>query len=163
MLQILKIPFYYLEFSYKSLVRQLKVTFVVRVLQYLFPSPKHELQLEELRALEEGTVGRAIADFLDQHQLGLIPKFESHDLKHILLGYGASVEDELKMQAFLLGNGNRSLPCLMFISMGVLTPYLWKDLHKAFKRGQKAKSIFHLQIEDCQHLKLEEVRRQYRL
>lgn len=163
MLQYIRIPFYFLEFSYKALVRQLKVTLVVRVLQFLFPSKKHQLQLDALRKLEEGTVGRAVADFLDRHRLGLIPKFESHDLKHILLGYGATVEDELKMQAFLWGNGNRSLPCFLFLSMSLLTPYLWRDLRKAFRRGKGAKSIYHLQIEDCQHLSIEAVRKAYHL
>ena len=44
-------------------------------------------KLEHLRTLQHGTVGREIAEILDSKNYRLIPKFESHDLKHLVLEY----------------------------------------------------------------------------
>ena len=65
-----------------------------------------------LNNLSEGTIGKEIANCLKQHDLNLVPYFESHDLKHVLLNYKMTALDEIRLQAFMLGNGNWSLPSL---------------------------------------------------
>ncbi|MEL7006633.1 MAG: hypothetical protein AAFN93_28495, partial [Bacteroidota bacterium] len=72
----------------------------------------YDEQLEQLRQLEKGTLGREIADCLDKHNLRLVPHYESHDLKHSLLDYKMTPTDEIRLQAFMIGNGNISIPSI---------------------------------------------------
>lgn len=99
---------------------------------------KYHQQVEELRQFENGTLGREIANCLDEHDLTLVPKYESHDLKHVLLGYKMTAEDEIRMQAFMIGNGNYSIPAFTIFFFGaILLPELWPKFHSDFKKGRK--------------------------
>ena len=42
-------------------------------------------KVERLNKLEEGTLGKEIANCLKENNLNLVPNYESHDLKHSLL------------------------------------------------------------------------------
>lgn len=44
-------------------------------------------KVENLRKYPKGTLGNDIAKYLDDNKLGLVPNYESHDLKHVLLDY----------------------------------------------------------------------------
>ena len=82
-----------------------------------------EQKVDELRKLSEGTFGNDIAKCLDDHKLRLVPGYESHDLKHVLLDFKMTPVDEIRMQAFMLGNGNYTLPCFAILTFGaVLLP-----------------------------------------
>ena len=130
-------------------------------LETLYGSDTLDGRLEMLRGLELGTVGREIADVMDRHGFRLIPKFESHDLKHVILDYGMTRREEIRMQAYLLGNGNYTLPCVGFLSIGLFYPSIWADLIMQYKRGSKAKSIFSLTLDECMYCDLNEVRAEY--
>jgi hypothetical protein len=98
---------------------------------------KYYLQVDKLRKLENGTLGKEIADCLDSHNLTLVPKYESHDLKHVLLGFKMNAEDEIKMQAFMIGNGNYSIPSFTIFFFGaLLLPDLWSAFYSEFKKGR---------------------------
>ncbi|WP_146185908.1 hypothetical protein [Flavobacterium album] len=102
----------------------------------------------ELRKLPEGTLGREIANCLDSRNLRLVPGFESHDLKHVVLRYKMTPEDEIRMQAFMLGNGNYSLPCFIILLFGmVLLPGLWPILYRDFRLGRNTTPISDWTIE----------------
>ncbi|MEO1377212.1 MAG: Coq4 family protein [Cyanobacteria bacterium J06635_10] len=65
------------------------------------------VELEKLRSLQEGSFGRAWADFLDENNLqplttGMRRK-QLHDGIHVLTGYGSDSIGEAEVQAFLLG------------------------------------------------------------
>ncbi len=65
------------------------------------------VNLAELQPLPVGSLGRSLADFLDQHQLqpfenGLRRK-QLHDSVHVLTGYGSDPLGEAEVQAFLVG------------------------------------------------------------
>ena len=79
-----------------------------------------------LKKLDEGTLGREIANCLENHELNLVPYYESHDLKHVLLDYQMTPEGEIRLQAFMIGNGNLTLPSFaIFIYGALLLPELW--------------------------------------
>ena len=111
----------------------------------------HE-KVARLRQLEKGTLGREIADCLDQHQLTLVPGYESHDLKHSLLGYQMTPVDEIRLQAFMLGNGNVSLPSIAIFLFGfLLLPHHWKQFFNDFRTGYQSSPIKNWTIEDYAH------------
>lgn len=90
----------------------------------------------DLQLLKEGSLGKEIANTLAHHHVTLVPRYESHDLKHVLLGYDMTPEDEIRMQAFMIGNGNYSIPSFtIFIFGALLLPDLWSTFHKDFKKG----------------------------
>lgn len=118
-------------------------------------------KLNHLRTLQLGTVGREVAEMLDNKKYRLIPKFENHDLKHIILDYEMTMKDEIKMQAYLIGNGNLTFPCLIFFSLGVFYPIIWKDLLKEYQIGKVSKSIHFLTLDNCMELQLKDVKSEY--
>jgi hypothetical protein len=93
-------------------------------------------------------VGRDVVDMLDDLDLLLIPKFEDHDVKHLLLDYGMSPIDEIRMQCYLLGNGNRSMVCLVFVVTAVLFPEYWSLFREDFEKGKQAPSVLHVHLSD---------------
>ena len=71
-------------------------------------------------------------------------------MKHLLLGYGITkAQEEIKMQAYLFGNGNYSFSCILFLLSGILFPSLWNKFYKEYRKGKKAPSILELSIDDC--------------
>ncbi|MCC3157196.1 hypothetical protein LJ737_08100 [Hymenobacter sp. 15J16-1T3B] len=94
-------------------------------------------QLRFLQDLPGGTLGRAVADCLQAHALELIPGYEDHDLKHVLLGYAMTPEDELKLKAFALGNGDYTPLTLALVGTGLLLPALWPELRAHYRRGRR--------------------------
>lgn len=106
----------------------------------------------ELCNLPEGSLGKDIANCLDENGLRLIPKFESHDLKHVLLGYKMTPIDEIRLQAFMLGNGNWSIPSIAIMLFGAtLLPGRWPVFFQDFKNGRRTKPISTWSINDFEN------------
>jgi hypothetical protein len=102
----------------------------------------YEDKVNEWRELGKGTLGKDVADCLDKYNLRLVPGFESHDLKHMLLDYKMTPVDEIRMQAFMLGNGNISIPSIAIFLYGfMLLPHKWNQFFKDFKLGLCSCSI----------------------
>ncbi len=115
----------------------------------------------DLRKCKKDTLGKEIANCLDTYGLNLVPKFESHDLKHVLLEYKMTPEGEIRMQAFMIGNGNYSIPSFaIFIFGAFLLPDLWKTFYKDFKKGRKTKSISNWTIEEYANRNLKELKKE---
>jgi hypothetical protein len=118
----------------------------------------NQRMFEQLQKMPAGTLGKEIADCLAKHGLRLIPKYESHDLKHVLLGFGMTPVDEIRMQAFMLGNGNYSFPSFaIFIFGAFFLPDLWPVFYDDYSRGRKSKPISKWTIEEyalCQTIML---------
>ena len=143
-------------------IRQFTFTgWTIWALEKMFGSTSLDCKLIYLRTLQRETVGREIAEMLDRKNYRLIPKFENHDLKHIVLNYDMTMKDEIRMQAYLVGNGNHTLPCFIFLSLGVLYPTIWKDLPTAFRQGKKNNTIHFLTLDNCMNRSLAEVRMEY--
>jgi hypothetical protein len=109
----------------------------------------YEQKARELQELPEGTLGKDIADCLARNGLRLIPGYESHDLKHVLLNFQMTPVDEIRLQAFMLGNGNYSLPSFaIFIFGAIFLPDMWTTFYKDFKNGRNSKPISTWTIEE---------------
>jgi len=112
----------------------------------------YEQKARELQELPDGTLGKDIGNCLQRNGLSLVPHYESHDLKHVLLDFQMTPVDEIRMQAFMLGNGNYSIPSFaIFIFGACLLPDLWATFYKDFKNGRKAKPISSWTIEEDAH------------
>jgi Coenzyme Q (ubiquinone) biosynthesis protein Coq4 len=99
-------------------------------------------KVHEFALLPDGTLGKEVSNCLILNHLCLVPRYESHDLKHILLDFKMTPENEIRMQAFMLGNGNGTVPCLAILVYGLLLlPDQWRLLWSDFKRGQKCHPI----------------------
>jgi hypothetical protein len=154
-----------LDFILSNRLRQFKslrlTGWTIWALEKIYDTASLDSKLSQLRTLQNGTVGHEIAKMLDSKKYRLIPKFENHDLKHIILDYEMTMKDEIRMQAYLVGNGNYTLPCLFFLSLGLFYPTIWKDLPTEFKKGKKANSIHFLTLDNCMDKSLTEVKKLY--
>lgn len=144
----------------ERIVEELKIWLVIKPLQSVY---KHSAtqHLHQLKACPNGTVGNEVYQLLNDNNLSVIPKFENHDLKHLILGYGMTSIEEIRMQMYLLGNGNYSIFCLLFAASGILFPKEWNNFYKDYKKGKKAPSILHLYINDCMKEKTVDVKTIY--
>jgi len=133
--------------------------FSVSVIQQFSNTEKLKEREQELDKLEEGTLGKEIAKCLKENNLNLIPNYESHDLKHSLLNFKMTPLDEIRMQAFMLGNGNWSFPSVaIFVYGAILLPNKWYLFKKDFEEGKKAIPIKHWSIQDYASMKIDELR-----
>jgi len=118
-------------------------------------------KVNNLRDCSEGTLGKGIAECLDNYDLTLVPKYESHDLKHVLLDYQMTAEGEIRMQAFMLGNRNYTIPCIAILTFGaILLPDLWKTLYSDYKKGRNSIEISKWSIENYSDRNLIELKKE---
>ncbi|WBX75324.1 hypothetical protein PG911_11720 [Tenacibaculum ovolyticum] len=131
----------------------------VSTIEFFSKMEPYEQKVSELRNLEKGTLGKEIAECLDNHNLTLVPKYESHDLKHVLLNYQMTAEDEIRMQVFIVGNRNYSIPSFAILIFGViLLPDLWRTFYSDFKKGKNSIGISEWSIEKYATRNLTELR-----
>lgn len=140
----------------------IKLTFhlSVWIIEKFHDMTVYEQQIDELSKLPKGTLGREIADCLDENKLRLVPGYESHDLKHSLLNYKMTPVDEIRMQAFMIGNGNITIPSIAIFAYGfALLPYKWVQFAKDLNLGYNSKSIKEWEIKDYANNDLNQLRR----
>lgn len=119
----------------------------------------YEEKARELKDLPDGTLGKEIGNCLEQNGLRLVPNYESHDLKHVLLDFKMTPVDEIRMQAFMLGNGNYSIPSFAIFFFGALfLPDLWITFYRDFIKGQSSKPISTWTIEGYAHCQIATLR-----
>lgn len=101
-----------------------------------------KVDFDKLKTFPPRTLGGDLADFLEKEGFALMPKFETHDVYHVLLKYKTTVVDEARMQFFLLGNRKYSL---YIIGANLLALIFYPEqIHafiKEFKKGRKSISI----------------------
>ena len=124
----------------------------VWIIEQFYNVKIYENKVDLLLKMPNGTLGNDIGKSLKENGLRLVPKYESHDLKHILLGYEMSPIDEIRMQAFMIGNRNYSISVFAIFIFGVLIlPNHWKLFVKDFRRGRKSSPIKTWTIEKFAH------------
>jgi len=98
--------------------------------------------LEKLKRFPPQTLGSDLSLFLEKEGLELMPKFESHDVYHVLLKYKTTVVDEARMQFFLMGNRKYSLYIIgtNLIAL-IFYPEKIRVFLKEFQKGRTALSI----------------------
>jgi ubiquinone biosynthesis protein COQ4 len=128
--------------------------------------PRLALDLAALRALPEGTFGRAVADFFDEKKLDprSIPTleatdevqwtkahlYETHDVWHVATGFPTDVAGELGLQAFYAAQIPGRLPQLL-LAGGLLQAALFEQddfrprlaaIARGWEMGQRARPLF---------------------
>lgn len=107
------------------------------VITFLRPPAPFPYTHHQLLQLDDDSTGRALVQLLDGYHLHLLPHYEQHDLKHLLLGYPPTEEGEVCLQAFMFGNGHYSFPVLASVVFGMLTmPEHHRSMRRARQRGR---------------------------
>ncbi len=145
------------------------------------------IALQQLRALEGGTVGRQFAEFMIAR--GLDPKaiptltdeddasyvmahlYETHDLWHLLTGFDTDVAGELGVQAFYSAQLDGALPRLLIVG-GLINSLMkarddWsrrlEALARGWRLGKQARPLFGQKWDDLWTRPLADVRAQLQL
>ncbi len=135
--------------------------FSVWIIEQFHDMEYYNNKVEKLRQYPKGTLGYDIAKCLDDHRLSLVPKYESHDLKHVLLGYDMSPVGEIRMQAFMLGNRNYTIPCFVILLFGILLlPDEWVTFYRDFKMGRNSLPVSEWTIDEFASLNTLSLRQQ---
>jgi hypothetical protein len=104
--------------------------------------PKWPLTIDQHRLMQKGSLGNDVALFLDTRKLPLLAKYEIHDTIHVLAGYGTTPFEELKLQAFMVGNRSSTFPGKVLFILGLLIkPEFQKPLSYELRRGRNAEQI----------------------
>jgi ubiquinone biosynthesis protein Coq4 len=100
------------------------------------------LSTAELLQFPEGSLGKELGEFLKKSHVEPLIGAEYHDIHHVLFDYSISFKDEVALQFFLHGNGNKSIASVSTrIGAWCLLPTEWKYLKAAYERGKKCKDI----------------------
>ena len=147
------------------------------------------LDLARLRGMREGSFGRAYAAFLDAHGLSPfvitdavapdvvrrnaygIRYATTHDMFHVLLGFGPDWIGEMGVLAFTVGQGyNRTLwlqAAMAWLIYPVRSGFQLRALRDAWRRGyalgQRAPFLLGVRLEDRLDDDLDTLRRDLRL
>jgi len=148
-----------MKYSFSERIIKCAFYFSVWIIESFTSNSELKLKLEKLDNLDEGTVGKEIANCLKANNLNFVPYYESHDLKHVLLDFKMTPLDEIRMQAFMLGNGNWSVPSVAIFMFGaLLLPSKWPLFVQDFRKGRAAIKIKDWAIEDYANRQLDELK-----
>jgi Coenzyme Q (ubiquinone) biosynthesis protein Coq4 len=101
--------------------------------------------IEQLSALPYETVGNELWQSLNENNLRLLPYYEKHDIKHVVLQYPFTDEGEVCLQFFMLANGRISFPVLITVIFGLLTmPEYYSSFKTAYRKGKLAADLQNL-------------------
>lgn len=117
-------------------------TIALPILKIVRSKKKFPYSMEQLSALPFETVGNELWQSLNAESLRLLPYYERHDIKHVVLDYPFTDEGEVSLQFFMLANGRVSFPVLATVIYGLVTmPEYYSSFKKAWQRGKQAKSL----------------------
>jgi hypothetical protein len=118
----------------------------------------------ELSAYPQDSWGRHVHTFLVNRCMEFLPKYEPHDALHVLLGYDATTEGEIRLQAFMAGNSTRSFAGWVLYRLGLILLPECRELMKSdFARGGASEPIDWLSIEGAMRMPLASVRSQWQI
>ncbi|MEJ8841317.1 Coq4 family protein [Lacibacter sp. H375] len=117
-------------------------TIALPILKIVRRKKKFPYSMEQLSALPFETVGNELWQLLNAENLRLLPYYERHDIKHVVLNYPFTDEGEVSLQFFMLANGRVSFPVLATVIYGLVTmPEYYSSFKKAWQRGKQSKSL----------------------
>jgi len=135
MIQLLKI------FRSRMLVL-LTHSIALPVLKIIRKKKAFSYSMEQLSALPYETVGNELWQTLNENNLHLLPYYEKHDIKHVVLQYQFTDEGEVCLQFFMLANGRISFPVLTTVLYSLITmPEYYSSFKTAYRRGQLAADL----------------------
>jgi ubiquinone biosynthesis protein Coq4 len=139
-------------------------TIALPILKVVRRKKKFPYSMEQLSALPYETVGNELWQLLNANSIRLLPYYERHDIKHVVLNYPFTDEGEVSLQFFMLANGRVSFPVLATVLYGLLTmPEYYSSFKKAWKRGKQVKSLEKMDWFGIMELPLAVVQRQIQI
>ncbi len=127
----------------RELVLTKLVGFLNPIYKLMMPRNKSwQLTKADLSAFPEGSLGKNLANFLDQNQFDILPFLETHDVYHVLLGYKPTILDEARLYFWLFGNGKRSIEVFSTVLSGfIFLPEYSMDLIRHYRLGKTGCNI----------------------
>jgi ubiquinone biosynthesis protein Coq4 len=120
------------------------------------------IDLPTLRQLPDGTLGREVARFLDDHGFSVLDSGDwvqrTHDIWHVLTGLSPSEHDELMLQAFTRAQVFRPSSTLLVVTGLLMHKANFKDVIKGFREGRLANRLVDWNPADDWATPLNEVR-----
>lgn len=139
-------------------------TIALPILKIIRRKKKFPYSMEQLSALPYETVGNELWQSLNAENLRLLPYYERHDIKHVVLDYPFTDEGEVSLQFFMLANGRISFPVLATAIYGLITmPEYYSSFRKAYQRGKEANDLSSLDWFAIMLQPLADVRHQFSL
>ncbi|MET0384936.1 MAG: Coq4 family protein [Polyangiales bacterium] len=168
--------------TFAKLVAELENTAEGRLLLRDRPSlQKGTIDLDVLQALPRDTLGHAFARYYADNGIApfespyvvrndvdfAVKRFrETHDLVHVVTGYGTDALGEMELQAFLVGNLGLRTSILILTFAALLRPHglppIWKytdKLKRAYRRGRESEKVVRHHYERFWEITLEDARR----
>ena len=129
------------EIIIETLYRIIKVPY-----QFLFKQTKAwDITIQDFLKLPQDSLGFHYGCFLLKYNFNIQASLEEHDVYHVITNTGISVQDEIDMQFYLLGNGKKSPFVFIVIGTGILFyPFEYQSFYKNFKRGREAHQFYDL-------------------
>ena len=105
----------------------------------------HGVTLQNLLELPEESLGFSLAHLWLNQQIGPHGGFERHDAAQALTGIGTCTVGEIRLQYYLLGNGQRNLYGIAYLMAGTLFyPHQLKSFVHHYKKGKLAHRFYDL-------------------
>ena len=141
--------------------------FILKLAQTINPQiyPERELNinLEELRQLPEGTLGREVAYFLDKNGFEPLNSGDwiqrTHDIWHVVTGLSPSKNDEFILQAFTRSQVFRPSSAILVLAGLLIHRCNLQEIIYAIKNGKMANKLVDWDIESDWATPLDEVRK----
>lgn len=136
---------------------------------------------QDLKNCPDGSLGHALLKHLERNGLDIefyprmkvedeitylvLRLYQQHDFWHVLTGYGASVIDEMALQAFTFAQinsgGNLMIMAAGMLNIGKNSPdeqlLLFEKMIEGYQRGKKARPLLSLAMEDNLQRSLQEI------
>lgn len=147
--------------------------------RYLAPKYK----IEDLKGYAPGTLGHAYyshmtgngfsldfyppTEVTDELSYIVQRSNETHDIWHVVTGYGVDVVSEIALQAFYFGQTEEDSFAMLLMAVGCLNAVihapqnmtrLMRGIVEGYERGRRAKSFYPVQWETMWNRSLEEIR-----
>jgi hypothetical protein len=132
--------------------------------KYLKKNAPWEIEKMALLDYPENSLGFGLGNFLYKNHLDIQPKLEDHDIIHVLTNTGISVEEEIGMQYYLLGNGKLSLYLFLVITSGtVFYPNKIGYFLQQFKKGKSAYSFYYLDFSNMLFMPIDVIQKTFKI
>lgn len=116
--------------------------------------------MDQLSILPYETVGNELWQVLNQQHLHLLPYYEKHDIKHVVIGFPFTDEGEVCLQFFMLANGRLSFPVIATVLYGVITmPEYYNSFRQAYRDGKMTADLKSVDWFSLMELPLHEVQK----
>lgn len=114
----------------------------------------------KLLQFPKGSLGKDLGLFLNEQGFELEPKFEKHDIYHILTDYPTTVIGEICLGVFNVANGKRSIYTVGVALFGVFIMIDEFEVFKqAYQRGKNARSYANWKFEHLLNENTEELKK----